>query len=143
MFHLRSNVSNAFQSTGVTPNVPTISIGRVVNNRGLRCYIDEQIGYASGQSSSRVIIPPIHFKHVSQSVDLGFKPLGLKWKGKNAVTTRQLQQEQAQMAMQNRRSAQQSVDNVRHSSTTPRPSINSSQTSSSIPLHVPKPRWKP
>ncbi|EEF47516.1 conserved hypothetical protein [Ricinus communis] len=82
---------------------------------GLGCYINEQTGLAR----AAVIVPPAHFKHAFQPIDLGFKPPELKWKGKNVVITKQLQQEQAQMTMQNRRSAQQSADNVRHSSTAP------------------------
>ena len=48
-----------------------------------------------GRSSERVISSGtgIAFKDASQTnVDLGFKPPGLKWKGKDAMTRNQLQQ---------------------------------------------------
>ncbi|KAG5627395.1 hypothetical protein H5410_012613, partial [Solanum commersonii] len=48
-----------------------------------------------GRSSERVISSgsSVAFKDSSQTnVDLGFKPPGLKWKGKDAMTGNQLQQ---------------------------------------------------
>ena len=45
-----------------------------------------------GADYSRVIRPPTGLKNAADPVDLGFKPHGLKWKGKNVVTIRQLNQ---------------------------------------------------
>ncbi|KAH0705661.1 hypothetical protein KY289_010737 [Solanum tuberosum] len=48
-----------------------------------------------GRSSERVISSGsgVAYKDASQTnIDLGFKPPGLKWKGKDAMTGNQLQQ---------------------------------------------------
>ncbi|KAG5582747.1 hypothetical protein H5410_053374 [Solanum commersonii] len=78
---------------------PAPSVGRKrTRDVGFGVYTDIQTGRQvinPGRSSERVISSGtgIAFKDASQTnVDLGFKPPGLKWKGKNAMTRNQLQQ---------------------------------------------------
>ena len=47
-----------------------------------------------GRPVARVIAPPPTVKSSAVITgDLGFKPHGLRWNGKSAITTRQLQQQ--------------------------------------------------
>ena len=62
-------------------------------------------------------------KNAVEPVYLGFKPHGLKWKGKNAVTIRQLNQQRVT------RQKKDNIDNL----TASQPSVQLSQTSSSRP----------
>ncbi|XP_049389222.1 uncharacterized protein LOC125853550 [Solanum stenotomum] len=78
---------------------PAPSVGRKrTRDVGFGVYTDIQTGRQvinQGRSSERVISSGtgIAFKDASQTnVDLGFKPPGLKWKGKDAMTRNQLQQ---------------------------------------------------
>ncbi|KAH0761323.1 hypothetical protein KY290_017396 [Solanum tuberosum] len=78
---------------------PAPSVGRKrTRDVGFGVYTDIQTGRQvinPGRSSERVISSGtgIAFKYASQTnVDLGFKPPGLKWKGKDAMTRNQLQQ---------------------------------------------------
>ncbi|WMV48790.1 hypothetical protein MTR67_042175 [Solanum verrucosum] len=78
---------------------PAPSVGRKrTRDVGFGVYTDIQTGREvinPGRSSERVISSGtgIAFKDASQTnVDLGFKPPGLKWKGKDAMTRNQLQQ---------------------------------------------------
>ncbi|KAH0709710.1 hypothetical protein KY284_011137 [Solanum tuberosum] len=72
---------------------PAPSVGRKrTRDVGFGVYTDIQTGRQvinPGRSSERVISSGtgITFKDASQTnVDLGFKPPGLKWKGKDAMT---------------------------------------------------------
>ncbi|KAK4719151.1 hypothetical protein R3W88_017489 [Solanum pinnatisectum] len=71
---------------------------------GFGVYTDIQSGRQvinPGRSSDRVISSGTTLKDASQTnVDLGFKPPGLKWKGKEAITGNQLQQMQQRKKIQ-------------------------------------------
>ncbi|KDP35567.1 hypothetical protein JCGZ_09005 [Jatropha curcas] len=63
-------------------------------------FINETTGLTTFQSSlnatARVITQPTNLRSsVVVTGDLGFKAPGLKWKGKNATTTRQLNKQRA------------------------------------------------
>ncbi|KAJ8538574.1 hypothetical protein K7X08_027795 [Anisodus acutangulus] len=66
-------------------------------NAGFGCYINPTTGRTvvnPGSSSERVVSHGRVMKDTSAvNIDLGFKLSGLKFKGKNVVTTRQLQQQ--------------------------------------------------
>ena len=87
------------------------------------CLLKFFFSFQWGADYSRVIRPPTGLKNAADPVDLGFKPHGLKWKGKNAITTRQLNQQRVT------RQKKDNVDNLPAS----QPSVQLSQTSSSRP----------
>ncbi|KAF3646571.1 putative protein NLP7-like [Capsicum annuum] len=66
---------------------------------GFGVYSDPTTGthvYNPGTSSERVLYGGINLRNASPTnIDIGFKPSGLKWNGKDAVTTTQLQQMKA------------------------------------------------
>ena len=75
-----------------------------------------------GADYSRVIRPPTGLKNAADPVDLGFKPHGLKWKGKNAILNQQRVTRQKKDCSENLTASQ--------------PSVQLSQTSSSKPTKV-------
>ncbi|KAG5610990.1 hypothetical protein H5410_022271 [Solanum commersonii] len=92
----RGNGKDNDQPTNNGSTQPTTKTKKPKHSTGFGIYTDIQSGRTvlnPGITTSERVISPGTFKDASPTnIELGFKPYGLKWKGKNAWSTSQLQQ---------------------------------------------------
>lgn len=90
-----SNVGFGIYTSASGTQILNVSLSQTVSEMNASLYINFGFFFKKqpGTSSQRILPTGLSYKDASLTgIDLGFKPRGLRWKNKDAVTTSQLQQ---------------------------------------------------